>query len=54
VIDRGTLLKQLAGDKPAGWDRLLIRWLRWFVPVAVTVAAFWWLVTDVLGIVGAA
>lgn len=54
VMDRGTLLKQLAGDKPAGWDRLLIRWLRWFVPVAVTVAAFWWLVTDVLGIVGAA
>ena len=36
------------------WDQLLTHWLRWFVPIAVSVAAIWWLLTDVLGIVGAA
>lgn len=54
VMDRGTLLHQLAGDRPSGWDRLLTHWLRWFVPAAVMVAAVWWLLTDVLGIIGAA
>ncbi len=54
VLDRGTLLRQLAGDVPSTGDRVLIHWLRWFVPVAVSVAALWWLATDVLGIVGAA
>ena len=53
VMDRGTLLHQLAGDSPSVWDMLLIRWLRWFVPAAVTVAAVWWLLTDVLGMIGA-
>ncbi|MDE3002712.1 MAG: sodium-dependent transporter [Gemmatimonadota bacterium] len=52
VMDRGALLHQLAGDSPSRWDQLLIHWLRWFVPIAVSVAAAWWLLTDVLGIVG--
>ncbi len=54
VMNRATLLEQIAGDAPSASDRALIQWLRWVVPTAVSVAAVWWLVTDVLGIVGAA
>jgi NSS family neurotransmitter:Na+ symporter len=53
-MHRGTLLEQIAGDTPSRADRSLIRWLRWVVPTAVSAAAVWWLLTDVLGIVGVA
>jgi NSS family neurotransmitter:Na+ symporter len=52
TMNRGTLLDQIAGDTPSVADRALIHWLRWVVPTAVMAAAVWWLVTDVLGIVG--
>ena len=52
VMNRATLLEQIAGTEPSRADRALIHWLRWVVPTAVTAAAVWWLVTDVLGIVG--
>jgi NSS family neurotransmitter:Na+ symporter len=54
VMTRATLLEQVAGSNPTAADRALVRWLRWVVPAAVTAAAVWWLLTDVLGIVGAA
>ena len=54
VMRRSVLLEQIAGDSPSRSDRALIQWLRWVVPTAVSAAAVWWLVTDVLGIVGAA
>lgn len=54
VMKRATLLEQLTGGTPSTADRLLVQWLRWVVPTAVTTAAVWWLLTDVLGIVGAA
>lgn len=54
VMDRSSLLHQRPGDRPSGWDRLLTHWLRWFVPAVVMVAAVWWLLTDVLGMIGAA
>jgi NSS family neurotransmitter:Na+ symporter len=49
VMNRATLLEQVAGDSPSVADRALIHWLRWVVPTAVMAAALWWLVTDVLG-----
>ena len=49
VMNRATLLEQIAGDSPSAADRALIHWLRWVVPTAVMAAALWWLVTDVLG-----
>ena len=52
VMNRATLLEQIAGDDPSSADRALIHWLRWVVPTAVMAAAIWWLLTDVLGIVG--
>jgi len=52
VMNRATLLEQIAGSDPSRADRALIHWLRWVVPTAVTAAAVWWLVTDVLGLVG--
>ena len=48
------LREQIAGDAPSGADRALTHWLRWVVPTAVMTAAVWWLLTDVLGIVGGA
>lgn len=54
VMRRGDLLRQIAGDRPSAADLALIHWLRWVVPVAIVLAAAWWLLTDVLGIVGAA
>jgi neurotransmitter:Na+ symporter, NSS family len=52
VMKRATLLEQIAGDTPSGADRVLVHWLRWVVPAAVLTAAAWWLLTDVLGILG--
>jgi NSS family neurotransmitter:Na+ symporter len=52
VMNRATLLEEIAGPNPSAADRALIQWLRWVVPTAVTAAAVWWLATDVLGIVG--
>jgi SNF family Na+-dependent transporter len=52
VMNRATLLEEIAGPDPSAADRALIHWLRWVVPTAVTAAAVWWLVTDILGIVG--
>ena len=49
VMNRATLLEQIAGDTPSAADRALIHWLRWVVPTAVMAAALWWLFTDVLG-----
>ena len=49
VMNRATLLEQIAGDTPSAADRALIHWLRWVVPTAVMAAALWWLITDVLG-----
>ena len=49
VMNRATLLEQIAGETPSAADRALIHWLRWVVPTAVMAAALWWLFTDVLG-----
>jgi neurotransmitter:Na+ symporter, NSS family len=51
VVKRATLLEQIGGENPSAADRALVRWLRWVVPTAVTTAAVWWLLTDVLGLV---
>jgi neurotransmitter:Na+ symporter, NSS family len=52
VMNRATLLQQIAGDTPSASDRALIHWLKWVVPAAVLTAAGWWLLTDVLGVLG--
>lgn len=54
VMRRADLLEQIAGEAPSRADLALVRWLRWVVPTAVTLAAAWWLLTDVLGMIGAA
>ena len=51
VMNRATLLEQIAGEDPSRADRALVHWLRWVVPSAVLGAAVWWLLTDVLGTV---
>jgi NSS family neurotransmitter:Na+ symporter len=54
VMQRATLLEELAGSSASGVDRALVLWLRWVVPSAVLVAAVWWLLSDVLGAVAGA
>lgn len=49
VMRRATLLEQIAGPDASTADRLLVRWLRWVVPLAVLAAAAWWVLSDVLG-----
>jgi NSS family neurotransmitter:Na+ symporter len=49
IMRRATLLQQIAGADASMADRLLVRWLRWVVPIAVLAAAAWWFLSDVLG-----
>lgn len=53
VMKRSALLAEIAGESPGPMDRFLTAWLQWVVPLGIMTAAGWWLVTDVLGIVGA-
>lgn len=50
AMRRGDLLRQLGGDHPTRFDRLLAGWLRWVVPSAVLAASVWWLLSEVLGL----
>ena len=52
-MKRSWLLEEIAGDAPSRADLLLVHWLRWVVPLAVTAAAGWWVLSDVLGVTGA-
>ena len=52
VVRRGILLHELAGPDPSFMDRILVRWLRWVVPVGVLVGAAWWFLAEVMGVVG--
>lgn len=51
VMRRGALLEEIAGAEPSAMDRLLVRWLRWGVPLGVLAGAAWWFLSDVLGAV---
>lgn len=53
AMRRGALLEQLGGEAVRGWRRLVPIWLRFVVPGAIFAVGVWWLVTDVLGAVGA-
>ncbi len=62
LVRRATLLEQLGHTQPtraraAGHValriRLLIIWLRFVIPAAMTAVGIWWLLSDVLGAVGA-
>lgn len=48
AMHRGTLLRQLAGDRTAGWRHWLPFWLRYVVPGAILAVGVWWLLSDVL------
>lgn len=50
LLERATLLRQLGGDSRG--VRFLVWWLRWVVPGAILTVGLWWLVSDVLGLVG--
>ena len=50
-LDRATVLHEI-GDGPTWRVRLLIIWLRWVIPAAMLTIGTWWLLSDVLGLVG--
>ena len=52
AFGRARLLEEISGPEPTLSDRLLVTWVRFGVPGAMLTVAVWWLVTDVLGIVG--
>lgn len=51
VMRRGALLEEIGGAEPSAMDRLLVRWLRWGVPLGVLAGAAWWFLSDLLGTV---
>lgn len=53
AMRRGALLEQLGGEAVRGWRRLVPFWLRFVVPGAILAVGAWWLLTDVLGRLGA-
>ncbi len=52
AMSRGALLRQLGADDLGGWRRIVPVWLRFVVPGAIVAVGVWWLLTDVLGIIG--
>ncbi len=52
ALDRGRALAELGGERPARRIVWLYVWIRFVVPIAILVVGLWWLLTDVLGIVG--
>lgn len=53
ALSRADALRQLASDGEAGRQvRLLYIWIRFVVPGAIVTVGVWWLLTDVLGVVG--
>lgn len=53
AMRRGALLQQLGGDSVRGWRRVIPFWLRYVVPGAIVAVGVWWLLADVLHLVGA-
>jgi SNF family Na+-dependent transporter len=51
VLRRSDALRELAaeGEKPPVW---LYYWLRFVIPGAIALVGVWWVLTDVLGLVG--
>ncbi|HSA55964.1 MAG TPA: sodium-dependent transporter, partial [Gemmatimonadaceae bacterium] len=52
AMRRGALLAQLGGEATRGWRRLVPFWLRYVVPGAILAVGVWWLLTDVLRMIG--
>lgn len=52
ALPRMTLIQQLAAGPDGGWRRLVPSWLRFVVPGAIVAVGVWWMLTDVLGIIG--
>lgn len=57
ALNRGEVLKQLASsDDSSGSEsrriRLLYIWIRYVIPVAILMVGVWWLLTDLLHVVG--
>ncbi len=52
VIRRSEALKALAADGEEAPPLWLYYWLRFVIPGAIVLVGLWWLLTDVLGVMG--
>jgi NSS family neurotransmitter:Na+ symporter len=52
ALPRATLARQVAAGSHGGWRRLVPGWLRVVVPGAIVAVGVWWMLTDILGIIG--
>lgn len=52
AMQRGALLQQIGGNAVRGWRRLIPFWLRFVVPGAILAVGVWWLLSDVLRVIG--
>jgi SNF family Na+-dependent transporter len=51
ALKRGAVLAELGGDSRA--FNLLYLWVRYIIPAAIIAVGVWWMLTEVLGVVGA-
>jgi neurotransmitter:Na+ symporter, NSS family len=54
ALKRGELVRQLGPEALSGWRRWVPFWLRYVVPGAILAVGVWWVLTDVLGVLGEA
>jgi NSS family neurotransmitter:Na+ symporter len=52
ALKRGAVLGELAGGDPSRSTLLLYYWIRFVIPAAIVAVGVWWLLTEVLGVVG--
>lgn len=48
AMDRGSVLKQMAGDPASRAPWVLFFWVRWVIPLAILAVACWWFATEAL------
>lgn len=48
AMDRGTVLRQIAGDGDSWTPRALYFWIRWVIPAAVLLVGGWWFTAELL------
>jgi len=52
VIRRSDALRELAPDEASAPPVWLYYWLRWVIPAAIALVGAWWVLTDLLGVIG--
>jgi SNF family Na+-dependent transporter len=53
ALKRSAALAELGTGREPPWLRPLYLWIRFVIPAAIVSVGVWWLLTEVLGVIGA-